>query len=480
MMRNPGILRGDTLADIVGRPPVVVSDSASLRSALHLMDKERVGSVVVVEGADRPIGIVTLQDVLHRVALPGADLDWPITEVMSRDIQSLPVDATVYDASLLMSRHRFRHLPIVDGQGRLVGVVSRNQLNDPLGGRVEHLARRIGEARNTEQLVALAPETRDIAADLADRDAGAGLLTRVLSGLNDLLTARLLVLIEERHRLPPAPWAWLAFGSEGRFEQTFATDQDNGIIFSAAGDAEAKALRGLFAGFARDVNEALDRCGFPLCAGNVMAGNEKWCLSLAEWRQSFATWIRTPDPDALLNATIFFDFRALYGEADLAEQLRRHLLALTTSNGLFLRAMAHNALDVGPPLGTFRDFVTDQDADHPGCIDLKKYGIRLFVDAGRIYALATGVRNTNTVQRLRLAAQRLNVKPEEVEATVEALHFIQLLRLRHQHLEGEPGRQGDNHVNPEQLNELDRRILKESFRQARKLQNRLKLDYQVG
>ena len=87
--------------------------------------------------------------------------------------------------------------------------------------------------------------------------------------------------------------------------------------------------------------------------------------------------------------------------------------------------------------------------------------------------------NTNSVQRLRLAAKRLSIRDEEINAVLEGLDFIQLLRLRHQYLEGEPGRQGDNLINPDSLNELDRRILKESFRQARKIQTRLKLDYQV-
>ena len=141
--------------------------------------------------------------------------------------------------------------------------------------------------------------------------------------------------------------------------------------------------------------------------------------------------------------------------------------------------MAGNALQVAPPLGKIRDFVTDGDPEHPGTIDLKKYGARLFVDVARIYALSTGIHNTNTVQRLRLAGARLGMQGEELGGLVDSFHFIQLLRLRHQHLEAEPGASGDNRIVPEQLNELDRRILKESFRQVRKLQARLKLDYQL-
>ncbi|MDP3637864.1 MAG: putative nucleotidyltransferase substrate binding domain-containing protein, partial [Azonexus sp.] len=275
-------------------------------------------------------------------------------------------------------------------------------------------------------------------------------------------------------------WCWLAFGSEGRDEQTFVTDQDNGIVFACNDTAAVDALRQRFLTFALDVNKDLDRCGFPLCKGNIMASNPQWCLSLEEWKNQFSKWIRTPQPVALLNATIFFDFRPLFGESKLAEQMRLHLLKQAAATPVFLQAMARNALTVAPPLGKIRDFLTDLEPGHPGKIDLKKYGSRIFVDVARIYALATGVHNTNTIQRLHLASQRLSSKNDEMNAVLDALNFIQLIRLQHQYLSDESGTEGNNLINPDDLNELDRRILKESFRQARKIQSRLKLDYQVN
>jgi len=74
------------------------------------------------------------------------------------------------------------------------------------------------------------------------------------------------------------------------------------------------------------------------------------------------------------------------------------------------------------------------------------------------------------VARLRAAARAWNLAPGEVEAWVAAFHFIQLLRLRRQHLALTQGETPGNRIDPEQLNALDRRILKEAFRQARKLQ----------
>jgi CBS domain-containing protein len=100
---------------------------------------------------------------------------------------------------------------------------------------------------------------------------------------------------------------------KGRLEQTLATDQDNGLIFAAESDAQASSLRTAFLPFARAVNEALDACGFPLCKGNIMASNPQWCLSTSEWRSAFSGWLESPQPEALLNSSIFFDFaRALW------------------------------------------------------------------------------------------------------------------------------------------------------------------------
>jgi hypothetical protein len=181
-------------------------------------------------------------------------------------------------------------------------------------------------------------------AHLHAAEAGPALVTGVLSRLNDLITERVLALMQTRYRLPPARWCWLGLGSEGRLEQTLSTDQDNGLIFSASDDGEARDLRELFLPFAQATNQALAQCGFPLCDGEVMGGNPRWCLSQSEWLESFSAWVRTPEPEALLNASIFFDFRPLAGDAGLAADLRGELGKLTRGNEIFLRMMTANAL----------------------------------------------------------------------------------------------------------------------------------------
>jgi len=375
--------------------------------------------------------------------------------------------------------HGVRHVLAVDEGGRLKGVVSERDLFTLQRVGLRQIRQTIDTATNIDMLLQSSHDVRQLSLNMLAQGVGAEQITQFISTLNDTLTRRIIQLNLERHDLFGIDWAWLSFGSEGRDEQTFSTDQDNGIVYICTDimDREHTQLRLLE--FAREVNADLDRCGFPLCTGKIMASNPELCLTLEEWEEKFGNWVRTPEPQALLNATIFFDFRPLFGKFNLADRMRISLLRQTRGNPLFLRMLATNALSVIPPLGKIRDFVTDNDPEHPGTIDLKKFGARLFIDAARVFAMAHDVSATNTVQRIKLTAMLMNVSQDEAGAAIDAFNFVQLMRLRHQHAEQTHGREADNLIRPDELNEVERRILKEAFRQARKLQQRLKLDYQL-
>lgn len=322
---------------------------------------------------------------------------------------------------------------------------------------------------------ALAHQLSDFSYQLARTGLDGQAAPRIISSLNDRLTARIIELTAKKHRLPPGAWCWLALGSEGRHEQTFVTDQDNSLIFSAADGEEANALRELFLPFAREVNHHLAACGFKLCTGNIMAGNPAWCLSLDEWRTQFIDWVRRPEPTALLNASIFFDLRPLYGDHTLAEDLRTLLLAMTADTPAFLHLMAANAIQAEVPL-SFLGEVSDGGKSGDG-IDLKKYGSRIFVDAARIFALAHGARSVNTAERLHEAGAANGLTAEELLAVNAAFAHILRLRLEHQLNEIAEGGEVGHGIRMAVLHDLDKAILRESLKQARRLQQRLKLNY---
>jgi CBS domain-containing protein len=464
-----------SLRVLVRRAPISCSASDSLQSALQKMQKAKVGSIVVVGEENAPQGIFTERDLLRHAVAGRLDLNKPIEAFMTPSPRCLPATAGAWEAALLMARMSIRHVVVVE-EGRLVGVVSERDLFSLQRMSMRNIIHAIETAGSAESLTQVAADVRKLEGNMVAHGVGAEQLTQLIATLNDRLSCRIIELEARRHDLDGSEFCWMALGSEGRLEQTLSTDQDNGIVFAAGLPVEE--MRRKLLPFARSVNELLDACGFPLCKGNIMASNPEWCLSIGEWEQKFRHWISNPQPEALLHSTIFYDFRPLWGREDLAHQLRTWLRQHAKDDLRFLRAMAETALQSRPPQGFFTGFLASAGRGEPNGIDLKAHGTRPFTDAARIYALASGLEHTNTAARLRLSGERMNVPGEEIEAMVEAFYFLLLFRLRHQ-FSGEHSGAEANRINLHELNELDRRILKESFRQARKLQSRLALDYSL-
>ncbi|MDQ2962638.1 MAG: DUF294 nucleotidyltransferase-like domain-containing protein [Pseudomonadota bacterium] len=463
------------LRAIVRGAPVSCAPDTPIREALATMRQARVGSIAIAAADGALVGIFTVQDLLDRVVLDNVTLSAPISTVMTPAPLTLSADASAYDASLAMAQHGKRHMPVIE-EGRMIGMVSQRDLFAAQRLTLRQLPETITAANDAGALEQAARDIRQLARDMLANGVAAEHLTQFIASLNDRLTQRVLALELPRHPLSDIRLCWIALGSEGRLEQTFATDQDNGIIFTTPEGTTARAARERLLPFAAAVNHTLDHCGFPLCKGNIMAGNPRWCLSLKEWEAQFSAWIRNTDPEAVLNSAIFFDFRPVFGDASLTDRLRTWLLEITRATPRFLLQMAQCALSTRPPLGLVRDFVFDDSLEFPHTLDLKLYGLRPFVDAARINALRFAVAHTNTAQRLRLTAPALHLSADEVRAMVDGYYFIQLLRLRHQQFDPD-GHRTPNRVDPGRLNRFDRRILKESFKQARELQLRLALDY---
>lgn len=469
------------LSALIHRTPVTCAPHTTVGEVLQTMHSARVGSMIAVDNEGRPLGILTLPDVLERIALPQIDLNTPVINVMTTALTVLSPQSQAHEAALLMAKHGFRHVLVVEHE-RLVGLISEKDLFALQRVGLRQIGSSIRHAQQLVELQSAAADIRSMAHNMMAQGVAPEQLTQFISTFNDLLTARVVELEFSASGLLGTPLhdglCWIALGSEGRFEQTLNTDQDNAIIFVAPDGMSSEQVRATLLPVARRINETLDLCGFPLCKGEIMASNPRWCLSLDEWRQAYSDWIMNGTPEALLHASIFFDFRAIHGVQSLADELRNWLLRCGRSNSRFLHQMAENALRNRPPLGVVRDFVVGKKNK----IDLKLNGITPFVDAARIFSLAAGVPLTNTIQRLRASAAKLKIAPAEVEAWVDAFLFIQVLRLRHHDEQSALGASDaalDNLIDPVQLNELDRRILKEAFRQARKLQVRLALEYHL-
>lgn len=466
------------LSSLLRRTPVTCPPGTPLRAALASMHAEHVGSMVVTDDTGRPLGIFTLHDLLARAAEKEFAFDTAIEQVMSRNVVALTPADTVHAAALVMARESIGHVCVVEN-GLLRGVVSERDLFSLQRIGLARLSRVIAEASDINELARHAHDIHRLIDQMLAQGISVTQLTQIIALLNDHVTRRAIELVLAEAGASDIVFTWLSFGSEGREEQTLKTDQDNGILFVLPEGRTAETVRKALLPLALRINTVLDACGYPLCTGNIMASNPECCLSQDEWQARFSHWIDHGAPEHLLKSSIFFDFRTLWGDDTPVAELRQWVGQQAAGNTRFLRQMAENALRIEPPLGLVRDFVLESGGEHDSELDLKLRGITPFVDGARLLALAHGVDATNTHARLRAVARSGALKETEAEAWCDALSFIQLLRMRNHQRQERRGEALHNFVKPDALNELDRRILKEAFRQARKLQTRLRLDYQL-
>ncbi len=465
------------LSELLRRAAFGVPPATPLQQALRHMYERRIGSVLVLDDdTGAALGILTRHDILGRVMLAQMPLSTPIAEVMSAPVVTLTKHQTAQDAALAMSRHGIRHVPITDTQARVVGIVSERDLFALQRLSIKQVSTEIRAAPDVATLRVVAQDIRHFARNLLGQGVGARQLTELISHLNDVFTERLVHLLAEQRGVAMGRACWLAFGSEGRSEQTIATDQDNGIVFLGS-----PADRAGWLAFAKDVNEALDDCGFPLCKGNIMASNPDCCLTQQEWLERFENWIEHGAPEDLLAACIYFDFRPLVGDAALVQPMRALIQQHASHNPRFMRQMAENALRNGPAL-TWTGSIDMQEVDGQQVIDLKLHGTAVYVDAARLYALAHGLTATNTRERFEAVAQAMGAQPQEAEAWVSGFEYLQLLRLqvqlareRREAVDASDG--NPNLIQVDLLNDIDRRVLRESLRVARRLQQRIEMDY---
>ncbi len=477
------------LARVMHTQPLICAPSTSLTQALSQMHERRVGSMLVVGQQSELLGILTRYDILSKITLAQVPLSTAIEQVMTSPVHALTDEHTAQDAALLMSRHGVRHVPVTRSSA-VVGIVSERDLFALQRLSIKQISTAIRASADVPSLAHCASDIRDLAKDLLAQGVHSRQLTGLISHLNDVLTQQLVTLTAKAHGVSANEFCWIALGSEGRGEQTISTDQDNALILSneaSAGDVSRLMM------MAKDVNMALDACGFPLCEGGIMASEPQCCMRLDQWKTRFEEWVQFGTPEHLLNASIFFDFRSLCGKSALADELRAHVTPLAKGSRKFLNLLAVNGLSIDVPLNWLGAVDTTK---HNGVatIDLKLQGTALVVTAARVFALAFGIEATATAQRLQAFGRMANVPQHEYEAWVTGFEFLQTLRLRVQlELGSEPTTPQNpltrahpklavdsdqpNRVSVEALNDVDRRMLKESMKVARSIQQRLSMDY---
>ncbi len=462
-------------AHLVGRAPVHASPDTSIREAARLMTRERVSALLLCEGKQLA-GILTDRDLRERCIAEGCDYAEPVGRIMSKRLVKVAPDTPAFEALMLMSRMNVHHLPVV-GRDGVLGVISDTDLIRYQSSSSVYLVGDIHRAESPESVAALSRKLPELQIQLLNAGVAAEHLGQTISLIIEAINHRLIELALAELGPAPVPFAWLAVGSLARREQTAYTDQDHALLL---GDAYQSAAHGdYFAQLAQRVADGLNACGFFYCPGGVMATTAKWRQPLHVWRGYFDKWISRPERKSLMLACNFFDVRVLYGETALFDQLRADLLQKTQDNRIFIAHLVANALHYRPPLGFFRNFVVIHGGEHDNALDLKRRGLIPTTDLARIYALAAGLHEIGTRERLRGAAEVSALSADGAEGLEDAFNFISSLRARHQAEQLKRGLAADNFIRPDDLSKLERAHLKDAFSAINGLQNTLSQRYQA-
>lgn len=445
---------------LVRRPPVGLSSQATVREAAEAMTRERVSSLLIDVGGTS--GIVTDRDLRSRVLSAGLSPETLVGEIMSHPVVTVPQDLMVAEVTALMLERGMHHVPVTDGSGTILGVVTEVDLMALELKAPFQLKADVERATTPNEVVAVGSRLPEAVGTLVEANVDPVDVGHVVAVIVDALTRRLLELGIREFGDPPCSWSWLALGSEARQEQALLTDQDNALVLDPGGEP-FDVVDPYFERLANFVNLHLERSGIPRCKAGVIAANAEWRHTPDQWEQRFRRWMGEGTWVGGAMIAISFDYRAVAGPLEI-EPVFDRLIRTAGRQERFIKRIGKTALEARPPTGFVHDTVIHRGSDATAALDIKQGGITLITNLARTYSLMSGLSENRTLRRLHAAADTGHMSDEIVHGLEEAFRLLWQTRLEHQVHLVRSGRRPDDQVDPTTLGPLARQGLKDSFR----------------
>ena len=456
--------------EIAAGEPVLCREETSIQRTAELMREAKASCAVVTNGGGRAVGIVTETDLATKVVAAGKPTSDAIGSIMSSPVESIRDSEPSFQAMMQMLSRNIHHV-LVTREGLPHSVLTTHDLMLLQGRSPLVLSRDIDRQTTVEGVVAAQERILALIPLLIREGAKASHIGHVIAEINDHVVNKLIKIAEEKVGPPPCAYCWITLGSEGRREQTFKTDQDNGLIYADLPDDEQPEAYQYFRTLAKTASEYMARCGYPPCHGGYTVVNARWRQPVDVWRSYFSEWITDPEQHTALHGLIFFDMRPVYGDFRLFEQVREYVNTLLKSAGFFKSILAYVSILQKPPLSLFRNFIVERNGEHKDALDLKMYGTAPIVNLARLFAVDAQVNATGTLARLSALRDVGYGDVTMLTDLMEASEFLMMLRLQHQVEQALEKKTVSNHVNPESLSHLQRALLKEAFQSIARAQS---------
>ncbi|MBK6266556.1 cyclic nucleotide-binding domain-containing protein [Marivirga sp. S37H4] len=465
----------------LSEPLLLVKSNTTIKSAALEMTAKASNGIVVTNEEGKAVGIVTDTDFRAKVAGGTFSIEDPVSTIMSTNLIAKQLGLPLAEYLISMLKHNIKHL-LITKEEEVVGVFSQQTLFSHLQFNPFSILYNIESAENVEKLCFHRNNVDHFLRYYLEQNIKTAVISQLITTINDALIKKaiqfsLAALDEEKYYRPDVPFAWISLGSEGREEQLLRTDQDNALIFGNVNAAQLNYTREYFIQLARRVNGILFQAGFAYCPANMMARNPDWCLSISEWKNRFEGWIHSPEKEALLLSTIFFDYRYIYGEEELVQMLNSFLKNEVQSHKIFLNFLAKNATKNPAPLSFFKNFVVERSGVHKEEFDLKARALMPLTDIARVLCLEAGnVTIKNTVERYRFLAEQDKSRKELYLQAAQAYEFLMHFRAS----EGIRNNDSGRFILIKQISKFDRQVLRNSFEPINELQQMIELRFQLN
>ena len=466
------LLFGTKVKDIVRTEPKTISPDISIQQAAVAMATHKISSLVVVDSAGMPLGMVTDRDFREKVVARAKDVVDPVKSIMNTPLITIDSEDNCFEALLKMIRHKIHHILVMEGE-TLKGMLTNHDFMLMQGSSPTILVKEIGHIKSIEELQDTAPKFYKAVSSLLRHGARPHNITGLITELTENITNTVIDIFEQENGEPPIDYTLFYFGGAGRNELTLSFRIDMGIVYSdAASSQQQREADNYFKLLTAALNSSMLTCD--------LAG-KKQCIKMDDiqgvslWQEQFEKWGTGAGTG---RKTGFFDMRAIRGDRNRVGTLRKNLVNRAGQYKGLMEALAADMLQVRPPIGFFKDFVVEKGGEHKNELNLYEKGIKPLADCARIYGLENGVTHRSTRGRLHELKSRHNYII--AEDMTQAFDYLNGLLINSQLRQAEEGEKPDNFINPDILTNFEKRTLKESFQFTTRLYDEIEGNYWSG
>jgi CBS domain-containing protein len=458
--------------------PLTTEANHIVKDVAILMTESMVDNIIVCE-KNKPIGIVTATDLSSKIATGRYPITETIDKIMSSPVVTVIENVSLAEAQLLMLKHNVTHLCVTkDGTSKsaVKGIISEHDLIVAQASNPGVLIKEIKRSQLPKDLKQIRDRLSDLIQNSIQKNIPISHISNIASEINLAIIKRAVELSILDLGSPPARFAWLSIGSQGRKEQLLLTDQDSILIFEDVTPEKYRETKDYFLRLAKRTTAILEKVGYEYCPNGHMGSNMLWCKSLTDWTKQYNSWMNTPGENSNDLSSIFFDYEIIFGEPKIEEVIENVIFKNAVNNTLFFDFLGNDALKKNSPLSFFKKFIVEEEGPHKTKFDIKTRALMPLIDGARLLILNANIKGIkNTYLRFKQLAITDSKNAEIYLSCAEA--FLTLSKFRT--VEGLKNDDSGQYINLREMSKTDKDKLKNALTPMKDLEELIKSKFQL-